>query len=234
VALAVTLASTLAPAIRAARSSTVSALADSARPPRRHGALISLSSRLPVPALFGLRMAARRPRRALLSAASIAVTVCGIVAALSFHAAVNGKTLGGSAGGLANPVVSRDEQVLTVITIMLIALSALNAIFTAWATVLDARRPSALMRALGARAQQVSTGLLAAQVLSALPGAILGVPLGIGLFKAVGGHQTAPPSALWVAAAVLGTLLAVAGLTTIPALIGTRTSAPQILQSETA
>jgi hypothetical protein len=37
-----------------------------------------------------------------------------------------------------------------------------------------------------------------------------------------------------VAAAVLGTLLAVAGLTTIPALIGTRTSAPQILQSETA
>jgi ABC-type lipoprotein release transport system permease subunit len=234
VALAVTLASTLAPAIRAARSSTVSALADSARPPRRHGALISLSSRLPVPALFGLRMAARRPRRALLSAASIAVTVCGIVAVLSFHAAVNGKTLGGSAGGLANPVVSRDEQVLTVITIMLIALSALNAIFTAWATVLDARRPSALMRALGARAQQVSTGLLAAQMLSALPGAILGVPLGIGLFKAVGGHQTAPPSALWVAAAVLGTLLAVAGLTTIPALIGTRTSAPQILQSETA
>jgi len=37
-----------------------------------------------------------------------------------------------------------------------------------------------------------------------------------------------------VAAAVLGTLLAVAGLTTIPALIGARTPAPQILQSETA
>jgi ABC-type lipoprotein release transport system permease subunit len=234
VALAVALASTLVPAIRAARSSTVSALADSARPPRRHGALISLSTRLPVPALFGLRMAARRPRRALLSAASIAVTVCGIVAVLAFRATVNGKTLGGSAGGLANPVVSRDEQVLTVITIMLIALSALNAIFTAWATVLDARHPAALMRALGARSSQVSTGLLAAQVLSALPGAILGVPLGIGLFKAVGGHQTAPPSALWVVAAVLGTLLAVAGLTTIPALIGTRTPAPQILQSETA
>jgi putative ABC transport system permease protein len=234
VALAVTLASTLAPAIRAARSSTVSALADSARSPRRHGVLIRMSGRLPVPALFGLRMAARRPRRALLSTASIAVTVCGIVAVLAFHATVDSKLTGGSAGGLASPVVSRDEQMLTVITIMLITLSALNAIFTAWATVLDARRPAALMRALGARSGQVTSGLLAAQVLSALPGAILGVPLGIVLFKAVGGHEAVPPSALWVAAAVLGTLVAVAGFTIVPALIGARTPASLVLQSETA
>ncbi|HEV2252235.1 MAG TPA: ABC transporter permease [Streptosporangiaceae bacterium] len=233
VALVVTLASTLAPAIRAARSSTVSALADSARPPRRHGTLIRLSRRLPVPALFGLRLAARRPRRALLSAASIAVTVCGIVAVLAFHATVSRTVTGSPAGGLVSPVVSRDEQMLLVITIMLITLSALNAIFTAWATVLDARRPSALMRALGARSRQVSTGLLAAQVLSVLPGAIAGVPLGIVLFGAVSRHQSASPSALWVAASVLGTLLAVAGLTTVPALIGARTPAPQILQSET-
>ena len=59
VALIVTLASTLVPAIRAARSSTIRALADTARPPRRHGLLIGLSSTLPVPALLGLRMAAR-------------------------------------------------------------------------------------------------------------------------------------------------------------------------------
>jgi putative ABC transport system permease protein len=234
VALVVALASTLVPAIRAARSSTVSALADSARRPRRHGILIRLSSRLPVPALFGLRLAARRPRRALLSTASIAITVCGIVAVLAFHATVSRTVTGGSAGGLTSPVVSRDEQMLTVITIMLVTLSALNAICTAWATVLDARRPAALMRALGARSQQVSTGLLTAQVLSALPGAILGVPLGLLLFRAVGGHQTASPSALWVVAAVIGTLLAVAGLTAVPAKIGARTPAPQILQSETA
>jgi high-affinity Fe2+/Pb2+ permease len=58
--------------------------------------------------------------------------------------------------------------------------------------------------------------------------------LGIVLFRAVGGQQAAPPSALWVAAAVLGTLLAVAGLTIVPALISARTPAPQILQSERA
>jgi hypothetical protein len=80
------------------------ALADSARPPRRHGTLIRLSSRLPVSALFGLRLAARRPRRALLSAASIAITVCGIVAVLAFHATVSRMvTGGGDRHGARNP-----------------------------------------------------------------------------------------------------------------------------------
>ncbi len=64
VALAVALAATFGPAIRAARTSTVSALADAARPPRRRARLIALSARLPVPLLLGLRLAARRPRRA--------------------------------------------------------------------------------------------------------------------------------------------------------------------------
>jgi ABC-type antimicrobial peptide transport system permease subunit len=233
-ALAVALTSTLVPAIRAARTSTVAALADAARAPQRWGTLISLSRRLPVPALFGLRLAARRPRRALLSAASIAVTVAGIVAVLAFHATVNGRLPGGPAGRLANPVISRDEQMLAVITVVLIILAALNATFTAWATVLDARRASALMRALSASSQQVSAGLMVAQVLSALPGAILGVPLGIALFKAVAGSGTAPPSVLWLAATVLATLLAVAGLTTVPARIGARQPPAEILQAETA
>ena len=80
-ALAVALASTFVPAIRAARMSTVSALADAPRLPRRREFLVRLSRKLPVPALFGLRLVARRPRRAILSAASIAVTVMGLVAA---------------------------------------------------------------------------------------------------------------------------------------------------------
>ena len=186
-AIVVALAATLVPAIRASRSSTVAALNDVARPPKRRGALIRISSRLPIPALFGLRLVARRPRRALLSAANIAVTVTGIVAVLAFHAFADNKLSGSSAltaGGLSDPVINRDEQMLTIITVMLVTLAVLNALFTTWATVLDARRSSALMRALGARARQVSSGLVVAQVLSALPGAILGVPLGLLLFKA--------------------------------------------------
>jgi putative ABC transport system permease protein len=233
VALAVALASTLVPAIRAARSSTVSALGNTARPPRRHGALIRLSSRLPIPALFGLRLAARRPRRTLLSMASIAVTVCGIAAVLAFHATVDGQLHNASsAGGLTNPVVTRDGQMLAVITVVLVILAAISAIFTAWATVLDASRASALMRALGSSARQVSSGLAWTQVLSALPGAIIGVPLGLGLYKVLAKGGTASPNALWLVATVVGTLIVVAGLTTIPARIGVRVPPPQILQAE--
>ena len=85
-ALIVALASTFVPAIRAARTSTVSALADAPRLPKRRDSLIELSQKLPVPALLGLRLVARRPRRAILSAASIAVAVMGLVAALAIRA----------------------------------------------------------------------------------------------------------------------------------------------------
>jgi ABC-type antimicrobial peptide transport system permease subunit len=234
VALAVALASTLVPAIRAARSSTVAALADAARAPRRGTILIRISRAMPVPVLFGLRLAGRRPRRAVLSAASIAVTVAGIVAVLAFHATVNSKIAGPSLTGLPNPVVSRDEQMLLVITVILAIMAALNTIFTAWATVLDAKRASALMRALGASSGQVSVGLMTAQVLSALPGAIAGIPLGIALFLVANSSGSQMPPVAWTAAAVVGILLAVAGLTTIPATIAARIPVSQILKSETA
>jgi putative ABC transport system permease protein len=236
VALAVALAATLVPAIRAARTSTVAAINAVARPPRRRGALIRISAGLPVPVLFGLRLAGRRPRRALLSAANIAVTVTGIVAVLSFHATVDSRlaTAGSlTAGGLSDPVVVRDEQMLTVITIMLVVLAALNAIFTTWATVIDARRASALMRALGARVPQVSSGLVVAQVLAALPGAIVGVPLGIGLFAVVVKDGSLPPVS-WLVAAVLGALLVMAALTVVPARLGARQPAAEVLQAEAA
>lgn len=233
VSLAVALASTLVPAIRAARMSTVSALADAPRLPKRRDSLIRLSRKLPVPTLFGLRLVARRPRRAIFSAASIAVAVMGLVAALAVHAAVDNKfSHFGSSGGLASPDVPRGEQVLTAITIALVTLAALTAIFAAIATVLDARRASAVTLALGATPQQVRAGLVMAQVIPAVPGAILGLPLGIGLFKVAGHGLTGLPPVLWLVAAVLGTVLAVAALTSIPARIGLRRPVAEMLQTE--
>ena len=235
VALVVALASTLVPAIRAARMSTVSALANAPRPPRRRDSLIRLSRKLPVPALFGLRLVARRPRRAILSAASIAVTVMGLVAALAFHAGVDNQLSHlGSSGGLVNPDIPRAEQVLTVLTISLVTLAALTAIFTALATVLDARRASAVTLALGATPQQIRAGLAMTQVIPALPGAILGLPLGIGLFKVAAHGLSGLPPVLWLVAAVLGTVLAVAALTSVPARIGMRRPVAEMLQTEAA
>jgi putative ABC transport system permease protein len=132
-------------------------------------------------------------------------------------------------------VIDRDEQMLTVLTVVLLALSALNAITATWATVLDTRHSSALSRALGATPRQVSVGLMAAQVIPAVPGAIAGVPLGILLFAAAkSGNAVSSPSAWWLAAAVVGTLAAVAAIAYVPAWLGTRQSAASVLQAEVA
>jgi putative ABC transport system permease protein len=233
VALGVAVVATFLPAVRAARTSTVHALADAARPPRRTAWLIAISARLPVPLLLGLRVAARRPRRVVLNAASVFVTVTGIVAVLAARAQNNqdAQLVGGT-----DPGTVRGNQVLLVITVTLVALAAVNAVFVTWATALDAKHASALARALGATPQQVSTGLSAAQVLPALAGAALGVAGGLALFNGLGGGEdgiTGPP--LWQLLAVAPvTVLVVAALTTIPARLGARRPTAEILQSELA
>jgi ABC-type lipoprotein release transport system permease subunit len=233
VALGVAAVATFVPAVRAARTSTVHALADAARPPRRTHWLIAISARLPVPLLLGMRVAARRPRRVVLSAASIFIVVAGIVAVLAARAQFDqdAQLVGGT-----DPSTDRFNQVMLVITVSLVALAAVNAIVVTWATALDARHFSALARALGATPQQVSTGLSAAQVLPALVGAGLGVPGGLALFAALGGGDdgaTSPP--LWQLLAVVPvTVLVVAALTAIPARLGARRPVAEILQAERA
>jgi putative ABC transport system permease protein len=231
VALGVAVVATFVPAVRAARTSTVRALADSARPPRRTAWLIAISARLPVPLLLGLRVAARRPRRVVLGTVSVAITVSGIVAALAANGQLNAQQL---AGGFDDVRTDRLSQVLLVITVMLVALAAVNAIFITWAAVLDARHASALARALGATPRQVSAGLSAAQVLPALAGAILGIPGGIGLYAAVDPDEAPIPSLWWLLAVVPATLLVVAGLTTLPARRGARRPVAENLQAEPA
>jgi len=224
---------TLIPAWRASRVSTVLALADSARPPRRSSWAIALSARVPVPLMLGLRLMAGRPRRTLLCALSVAITVSGVVAVLVAHAQLDVRDAATSSG-LADPRSDRLNQVLLVITITLVTLAAVNAIFITWATALDARRASALARALGATPQQVSAALSASQVLPALAGGVLGIPGGLALLAAVDPDSTTMPP-LWQLLAVLpGTVLVVVCLTAIPARISSRRPVGQALQSELA
>jgi len=234
VAVAVAVVSTLVPALRAARTPTVRALADAARQPKRHALATRLSARLPVPLLLGLRLAARRPRRSLLNAATVAITVTTVVTVLIYHAA-KGQPPPGMTVVAGAPPANPMSQVMTVLTVVLVVLAAVNAIFTAWATVLDGRYPAALARALGTTPRQLTAGLSASQLLPALPGGIIGVPAGIGLYAAVsnGGGLTLPPVA-WLVAVVLAVLLAVALLTAIPARIGAGHPVVGVLQSEAA
>lgn len=216
-ALAVALVATLIPALRAARISTVVALADTARPPRRRGGLVAVTRRLPAPLLIGLRLAGRRPRRLVLSMVSAAVTTAGIVAVLAVHAMTDAHRVA-AAAGLANPVAIRDGQVLDVLTVALIALAGLNAVVTSWATAADTRHSAALTRALGATPGQVSAGLSAAQLIAAGPGVLLGIPAGLLLYQAANGSgQLVTPPAWWLASAAAAILAAVGALAVVSA-----------------
>jgi ABC-type lipoprotein release transport system permease subunit len=231
VAVGVAVVASLVPALRAARTSTVDALADTARRPRRARWLIPLSARLPVPLLLGMRIAARRPRRIVLGVASIAVTVSGIVVVLAGHTAMAADWEGASR---LDPEIDRANQVLLVITVILVALAAINALFITWATVLDARHSSALARALGATPSQVGAGLSAAQILPALVGASLGIPGGLALFSTLSNDEAATPPSWQLAAVVVLTVVLVAVLTTIPARFGGRRPVSPVLQAELA
>jgi ABC-type lipoprotein release transport system permease subunit len=223
-ALGVAVVATFVPAIRAARQSTVGALNDAARPPRRRAWVIAASAKLPAPLLLGVRLAARRPRRLVLSIFSVAVTTSGLVTVLIIHARESNWSLG--------PQVMR---VTTIISVMLIALAAVNAIFIAWTTALDARHSAALARALGATSQQITTGLTTAQLLPALLGVLLGIPGGIAIYNNPN-HTgaTALPPALWTVMVIVLTLLAIAVLTAVPTRIGARRAVADVLQGEVA
>jgi ABC-type lipoprotein release transport system permease subunit len=237
VALGVAVVATVVPVVRAARSSTVNALTDSARPPRRIGWLIAISARLPVPLLLALRVAARRPRRVVLAMVSIAITVSGIYVLLVLDTFLTTQR----PNGYDDAQVEGLRHVLLVWTVILLSLAAVNAIFITWATVLDNRHASALARALGATPREVSAALAAAQVLPALAGAILGVfPGGVALFAAItaatggDGDRATLPSLWQLLAVVAGTVIVVAALTAVPARLGGRRPVTQTLQAELA
>jgi putative ABC transport system permease protein len=233
-ALIVAAAATLAPAIHGARTSTLTALNDPGHPPTRHRALIAASRKLPVPMLLGLRLVARRPRRAMLTATSLMIAVAMVVAALTVQHDLNvtGKTptvgffVASASGVLAN-------HVLVLLSVTLVILAAVSATFAAWATVIDARTSTALVRSLGATPQQIVGGLAAAQLLPALIAAVIGIPAGLLLYELAGGHLSeAKPPLPMLLAIIPGTLIAVAALTAIPARIGAHRPVADVLRAD--
>jgi putative ABC transport system permease protein len=235
VAIAVAALATIAPAIRGARVSTIAALNDPARPPGRHRGLIALSARLPVPMLLGVRLVGRRVRRTALTMASISIAVTMAVAAITLQHQVDlkdqattqpGLSLGTSIGGRVTNLVFILGAVLTI-------LALLNTIFTTWATVIDAERPMALARALGATPRQVRAGLTTAQLLPGFVAACVGIPLGLAMYQLAGGHVAdANPPLLLLLAVIPATLLVLAVVTAIPARIGARRPVAGVLSTE--
>ena len=231
VAIAVAAGATIVPAIRGAHASTIRALNDPAHPPRRRPALIALSTRLPVPLLLAVRLVARRIRRSLLTVASMTIAVAMVVAALTLQHNDEVRKQVSLVG--TTTVAGRVTHLVFLLTAVLIVLAAINAIFTTWATVIDAQRPTALARALGATPRQITAGLATSQLMPGLLAACLGIPLGLALYQAAGGHvHQASPPILTLLAVIPGTLIVVAALTAIPARIGARRPLAEVLRSD--
>ena len=124
---------------------------------------------------------------------------------------------------------------LLVIIVALVTLAALNAILTAWATMLDTRHASsgADHARSGRNSRQVSSGLAGGAGLSAPPRRHPRRPARRRV-KGRGRKLALPSPALWLVVTLLGTLLTVAALTTVMACIGAPRPAAETLQAETA
>lgn len=223
------MAATLIPVVRAAATSTVHALADTATPPRRRRWRIWLSRRLPTALLIGVRINARRPRRARLVMVNTLITTTTLVAILMENTRVVHFDLGYTQ--LANPRWERGEQAMVLLTVVLCILALINAVVSTWTAVLDARQPLTVARTLGATPAQAGVGLAAAQLLPAIPGVAVGIPTGIGLVASLSTDEVPYPPGSWLLATALGVLLAIAALTAIPALTAARHPVADTLQS---
>ena len=203
------------PAWRAARTSTVRALAEGGRTPRRGGPLVALSAKLPAPALLGLRLAARRPRRAALTTLSVAVAVCGSTVVLYAQTSLHAER--GNAGGPADPQIAQLHTVTTALTLLLAVMAAVNLVFVTRASAVDARRVLAVARTLGASPAEAAAGLGLAQLVPAVAGLFLGGVVGRVLFHALSSSHNATPSTTQIVGLGLVTVVLAVALTAVPA-----------------
>jgi putative ABC transport system permease protein len=114
---------------------------------------------------------------------------------------------------------------------MLIAEAAVNAVFATWATVLDARRTTALTQALGATRGQVGAGVSAAHTLPAFAGALLGIPGGVFLFNALSDDASVQLPVWQIMGTVFAAVVASALLAAIPARLAARRPIAETLRA---
>lgn len=237
VAVGLTTLPVLRPARRAARLSTVRMIADPIRPPHRSPRLIALSAHLPTPALMGLRLTTRRPGRAALSAAGMAVSVAMLFVALAMEQGIAGDAARQDPGSLGVAVAyDKLRLVVYVFTIALILLAAINALLVAWLTSLDTATTNALFRALGATPRQVGQAVALSQAIPAGAAAVIGIPLGLGIYLAAlstGGSDAAIAPAPFLILAVPAILLLTIALTLVPTQLAARQPVIPALRGDT-
>jgi putative ABC transport system permease protein len=232
-ALAAAVATTAVPIVRALRTDTVAALADTVHRPPRRVRLSRLSERLPIALLLSLRLIGRRPGRAFLQAISTsAIVTVGVVLLMVYAQPPQRWNFG--AITLTDFTDGQNRHLLLTVTTALITLALVNTVTLTWTTALEARAVMAIVRTLGATAGQVTASLSLAQLLPTVPGALAGVPIGLLVYLPFDHDVTTTAPLGWFVAVVLVPLVATAALSALPARAAARASIAATLSAETA
>jgi predicted lysophospholipase L1 biosynthesis ABC-type transport system permease subunit len=201
--------------------------------PRSRWANAIARAPLPLPLALGFKDLLARRRRALRLGGAIAVTGAAIVFALSMKASLDAQPAGEISDvtdELPVLVYTLDAVLLVITTTSLVALALLS--------VRERIRDYGVLKTVGLTPGQIASSLVGAHAVLALIAALLSIPIGIALFRAAfgiaGGDGDDLVIASWWSLTLvpIGTLLVVAGATSLPARLATRIPTADALRYE--
>lgn len=175
---------------------------------------------------LALQVTTSSPLRGVLAAASVAIAVAVLVAALMAQ-----NSLVEQYGTLTDERAARLEATLATITVLALALGLLDAIVITMATAAEAASALAVIRALGGTPRQLVGLLVCAQLLPAALGVAGGLPLGVWLYT-TGATVPDSPSLVLLGSTAVTALIILAVLAALPATAALRRPATAALQAE--
>ena len=220
---------------RSTRFTVLQAIQSGARSPVPRSRLANAIARAPLPVslALGLKDLLAGRRRALRLGGAIALTGAAIVFALSMKASLDAQAadeISDVTDELPVLVYTLDAVLLVIATTTLVALALLS--------VRERIRDYGVLKTVGLTPGQIASSLVGAHAAVALIAALLSIPIGIALFRAVyaiaGGDGDDLVIASWWSLTLvpIGTLLMVAAATSLPARLATRIPAADALRYE--
>ena len=235
VVLPVLLAGALSSTRRSTSFSVLEAIrAGSSSPPNSPLARVVARSVLPLTIGLGLKDILARGRRALLLAATIALSGAVVVVALSVDATLDAQAATGETSDIP------DELPLLIYTLdtVLLLITVTTLVAVALLSVRERIRDYGVLKAIGLTPGQITSTVISAHAALALVASLLAVPLGVGLYLALAwitsGTTEDAVVAPWRSLALIpiGTVLVVVAATSVPARLATRIRTSDALRYE--
>jgi ABC-type lipoprotein release transport system permease subunit len=233
--LLVLLASARSSTRRSTRFTVLQAIQSGAPSPAPRSRLARAVARapLPVPLALGLKDLLASRHRALRLAGAIAVTGAAIVFALSTKASLDAQPaaeVSDVPDELPALVYTLDAVLLVITTTTLVAIALLS--------VRERVRDFGVLKTVGLTPREIGSSLVSAHAAVALIAALLSIPIGVALFRAVYGIAGGSSEDLviapwwWLTLVPIGTLIIVAAATSLPARLATRIPTADALRYE--